>query len=117
MFTPRLVISAAFVRHSRSSNQFVRACSNAVINNATKKEHQLMREWIRDSLYNPEIGYFMRSADIIRNTANKKFDFSNVPALQGREEYIQGVSKWFRYIDKMLILFKINHKKKTGTKW
>jgi hypothetical protein len=82
---------------ARSSMQIARTCSTALNSNAPKKEYQLMREWIQDSLYNPEKGYFMQRADIINNRADKKFYFSVVPSLQGREEYIKEVSKWFRY--------------------
>jgi SAM-dependent MidA family methyltransferase len=76
--------------------QIARTCSTAPNSNAPKKEYQLMREWVQDSLYNPEKGYFMQRADIINNRVDKKFDFSVVPSLQGREEYIKEVSKWFR---------------------
>lgn len=99
MMFARKLVSAAFIRRqmARSSKEIARMCSTAVNTRAPKKEYQLMREWIQDSLYNPEKGYFMQRADIINHRADKKFDFSVVPSLKGREEYIKEVSKWFRY--------------------
>jgi hypothetical protein len=38
----------------------------------------------------------MKKADIINNTYNKKFNFSIVPKIEGKEEYIKEVSKWFK---------------------
>jgi membrane-associated PAP2 superfamily phosphatase len=60
----------------------------------------LLRDWIHDSLYHPQKGYFTKHAQILQPiNHDKDIDLKVFSSFSNREDYLYWLKNVFRYIN------------------